>query len=751
MPLVSSGNGVAGAGQAEQQDLPAWLESLRAHERPVSSGQENRQPFSLDELVDENSMPSWMRQDRHKMPENGSSDSFPAIPAMPASAGLEKQNMPSSGFQASSLIDEHSLPSWMRESQGQGQTGAQPGVTPAVSAHSLVDQQGLPSWIRDLSQANVPQTSTQAPARNQPGGLPIQTPITPPAMTSPPHVPQTPPAQEPSAAFMQGFSAHDLLDVQSMPGWMSGLQGPGQGPGAPPTRPVPTEQGFSAGELVDQRSVPQWMKNSQGQEKVDPQSAMGVPVNGSGQMMGTGQGRQGTASSEGMPAGSLLDQNSLPSWLQENQLSNPQAPQPAGPGMSAGSPFDAGAAPSWMREALQSSANDAPPAGLGMPAGSPFDAGAAPSWMRDGLQNGIYDAPQAEQGMSAGSLLDAGSAPSWMRDGLQSGANGAPPVGQGISAGSLLDAGAVPSWMREGLQGGAPEVQLAGQGISAGSLLDMNTMPAWMREGEQGRSQADMVAGQGMSAGSLIDMNAMPAWLRNEANQPGAGGRPGQMTARPVPSRPRHEGAPQEQSEAAASIFASMLGVSASTPALPGQEQQMPATYLGAAQGQPVPSLPPFQQAQPGIPGWQQPDMNRQQPDIPGWQQPDMNRQQPDIPGWQQPDMNRQQPDMNLYNQGAQPRSWQMSGPMPTIGSQPAPNAYAPTGQAGNPREMPPRLNHQEAPAWNGFSAQDRTSLGVTSSAEAGNYRSDLHPGNAQNTDTKKKGFFDSIRDFFSK
>jgi hypothetical protein len=128
---------------------------------------------------------------------------------------------------------------------------------------------------------------------------------------------------------------------------------------------------------------------------------------------------------------------------------------------------------------------------------------------------------------------------------------------------------------------------------------------------------------------------------------------------------------------------------------------------------------------------------------MPGWQQPD-HQAQPSMPGWQQPDMNQ-------YNQGAQSRSWQMSGPVPTVGSQPAPNAYAPTGQAENPRETPPRLNHPEPPAWNGFAAQDRTALGVTSSANAGNHRPDLYPGNAQNTDTKKKGFFDSIRDFFSR
>jgi len=624
MPLVSGGSGVTGARQAEQQEqLPAWLESLRAHERPVPGGQENRQPFSLDELVDEDSMPSWMRQDRRKVPENGNSDSFPALPAMPADAGSDKQHIPSSGFQAGSLIDERSLPTWMRENQGQatGQTGA----AQNVSAHSLVDQQGLPAWIKDLSQAAQPQapasnqysqaaqpqapvtgqyglpTQTQAPAMNQ-YGLSAQTPITPPSMPSAARVPQTPPTKEPPAAYTQGFSAHDLLDMQAMPDWMSGAQGPG----SPPTRAVPTGQGFAAGELIDQRSVPQWMKELQGQEKSDPRSAMGVPVNGSGQTTGMGQG---IASGEGMPAGSLLDKNSMPTWMQGDQLSSTPSPQ---------------------------------------------------------------------------------SAP------------------QGMSTGSLLDMNAAPAWMKENQPGGAQSAPTAGQGMSAGSLLDMGSMPSWMREGDQSGAQG--AAGQSMAAGSLIDLNSMPAWMREgNTNQTGANGRPGQVPARPVPSRPRNELAPQEQSEVAANVFASMLGVAASTPALPGQEQ-MPGTNLGVAQGQ---ALPPLPQAQPSLTGWQQPTMNQ-------------------------------------YNQGAQPQMWQMSGPVPAINpATAAPNTYAPMGQVGGAGNMPPRQNIAEQPVWSGYSAADRTALGVTSGAEAG--AGNPERGNAQNTDTKKKGFFDSIRDFFYK
>jgi hypothetical protein len=213
-----------------------------------------------------------------------------------------------------------------------------------------------------------------------------------------------------------------------------------------------------------------------------------------------------------------------------------------------------------------------------------------------------------------------------------------------------------------------------------------------------------------MAAGSLIDMNSMPAWLRNaDSGQAGAGTRPGQPQARPVPSRPRNEMAPQEQSEVAANVFASMLGVAASAPALPGQEQT-PANNLGVAQGQPMPSMPPFQQAQPSLPGWQQPAMNQ-------------------------------------YNQGAQPPMWQVPEAMPPMMSPPpAPNAYAPAGQTGMPQQ---RANNAGQPSWAGYSAADRTAPGGPASMGAG--VGNPNPGKAQPAETKKKGFFDSIRDFFTK
>ena len=519
MPLVTNSAGMASAGQGEQQELPAWLESLRAHERPVASGLGNQQPFSMDELVDENAMPRWMSQEHSRMAESGSSDAFPALAATPQpGSDPERQAFPASGLEAGSLIDEQSLPSWMRGAQD----GGQPGAGQNFSANSLVDQQALPPWIKELGQTAPAQSAQQQ------YGLPQPPPITPPSAPRMPKTPQPPVRNESSAPLVQGFSAHDLLDQRALPGWMTSEE---QGAGSQPqSRPVPTGSGFTAGDLIDQRSVPKWMQDQQGQAKSDPISALGVPVNGSGQMTGLGQGIEG------------------------------------------------------------------------------------------------------------------------------------------------------------------------GEGMPASTLLDMNSMPAWMREGEQGAQQS----GPGMAAGSLIDVGGLPAWMRNSENTPPNAGMPAQNIGQArsegirVPSRPRTDAGTQEQSEAAANIFASMLGVAASAPVMPGQSQT-PLNNLGVAQGQ------PGQYPQPQV-------------------------SQASIPGWQSP-----QPQAA---QSAQPQGWQMAG------ASPIPNAYTPGGQAGS---MPPRASMPGQASYPGLAGTNTPGTGAALGVGSNNN------GQAQATDAKKKGFFDAIREFFFK
>jgi hypothetical protein len=100
-----------------------------------------------------------------------------------------------------------------------------------------------------------------------------------------------------------------------------------------------------------------------------------------------------------------------------------------------------------------------------------------------------------------------------------------------------------------------------------------------------------------MSASSFIDTNSAPEWMRQaDPQQPkhGFGAPPQsepaipsvQRTPQPniyagpprrenirVPNRPRHEINPNENSEVAANVFSSMLGVASSTPNYPPQQQ----------------------------------------------------------------------------------------------------------------------------------------------------------------------------------
>ncbi|HEU5381411.1 MAG TPA: hypothetical protein VFV38_38805 [Ktedonobacteraceae bacterium] len=363
MPLttVSGGLGMGGEAQAEQQELPAWLESLRAHERPVANNS-GGQPFTMDELVDENAMPSWMRQDQSRLMEAGASDSFPALPAA-AKTEDSRDAFPGSGLEASSLIDKQSLPSWMSGAQ----EGMQPTTGQNVSAHSLVQSETLPAWMKNLAQEVRPQPSalstegqnglparTPFPERSMEGqyGLPVSSHPTPPApgATRMPQTPALPVSyNDPATVPTQGFSAHELVDQRALPGWMADAQGPGQ---QAQSQSVPTGSGFAAGELIDQRALPRWMKDLQGPEKSDPVSAWGGPVNGSGQGTGMGQGVQGGA---GMSASTLLDTNALPAWMREGEQGGVNTDFPAAANasgsMAAGSLIDMNAVPAWLKNA----------------------------------------------------------------------------------------------------------------------------------------------------------------------------------------------------------------------------------------------------------------------------------------------------------------------------------------------------------------------------------------------------------------
>jgi hypothetical protein len=154
-------------------------------------------------------------------------------------------------------------------------------------------------------------------------------------------------------------------------------------------------------------------------------------------------------------------------------------------------------------------------------------------------------------------------------------------------------------------------------GLNASSLLDADSLPSWIREGDQIQTYGSSQSGQastgnsGLAGSSFIDENAVPGWFRSydaqqQTNMQSLGNtRPNPNGTAPrvenvhVPSRPRAEIVPQEQSEAAANVFSSVLGVASSAPYFPStgtgsqwhspaQEATFPAQ--GFQNGQPQPS-----------------------------------------------------------------------------------------------------------------------------------------------------------------
>src|SRR5437660_1289709 len=125
MPLSAAHRGGAtpGTSTGQQSELPAWLESLRANERPGSPGG-GAQAFSTADLVDDGALPGWMRSDNAEV--DNTSGQYPAWRSASTPAPTtDDQPAVSRGFEARSLIDEQSLPSWMQGGQDNSQPAAQ--------------------------------------------------------------------------------------------------------------------------------------------------------------------------------------------------------------------------------------------------------------------------------------------------------------------------------------------------------------------------------------------------------------------------------------------------------------------------------------------------------------------------------------------------------------------------------------------------------------------------------------------------
>ncbi len=327
-------------------------------------------------------------------------------------------------------------------------------------------------------------------------------------------------------------------------------------------------------------------------------------------------------------------QPELPAWLESLRAGErPRGTTGNQSSYTIDSPVDKDALPSWMRpeSAEQVSADQyavrrpaAMPApntdgGRGIAASSLIDEQSLPGWMR-----GNESTASSQTNISAASLVQPDALPEWMKTAQQPVTPTTPGAAvprqssepiippHGIAANSLVDPQAVPAWMSgQGGLNGSPLPTNGPVNMPAASLLDMNTLPDWLRESGQEQKPAGVEVnpparpGQapspngGLTAPSLIDLNALPAWLRGEADQ----GQGRASTAAPaarsfnvpprvenvrVPSRPRGEMGPREQSEAAANVFASILGVASPVPNFPPQTPgSAMGTALPSSQGQP--------------------------------------------------------------------------------------------------------------------------------------------------------------------
>jgi hypothetical protein len=372
---------------------------------------------------------------------------------------------------------------------------------------------------------------------------------------------------------------------------------------------------------------------------------------------------------KGMSASSFIDEQFLPSWLQEKQVAMPNTPQE---NIAASSLVQQDALPDWIKAVPQQST---PPvtqpvtlygqqnnqANMGTPARPPqgiagndlIDQQAVPQWMAG--QNAGVPA-NGQNGFAASSLIDKDVLPPWMREQSENGreqrngnANNLPPSQSAQPVYPTYPA--QPSYGQPSsyqlpfgqAQAQPPQSPLSMQPAQQVSMNNQMQVPPPQQQ-PRPNEQPGALANQSLSASSFIDVNSLPDWLRSSGDvRPGAtpssspmpqGGvdssRQGNFGIPPrpypgrVPSRPRNEPGSHEESAIAANAFASMLGVASATPFFPGQQSRDGAQGQGQsqmpAQAQPPQNMPVapmgYGVGMPGAPGannspmWQQGAMN---------------------------------------------------------------------------------------------------------------------------------------------
>jgi hypothetical protein len=320
-------------------------------------------------------------------------------------------------------------------------------------------------------------------------------------------------------------------------------------------------------------------------------------------------------------------QSELPTWLESLRVNErPISPANDQSYFSTSDLIDEGALPSWMRPenaemmekgnsgqypALRPASMSAPHTDQGnippegFPARSLIDEQSLPSWAQ-GTTGAIPVTPDSQRNFSAASLVQPDDLPDWMKSLPQSSQPSVPQNNVWNEAQSSASQVSRNSYTPDPAYNNSNPLPQSFQndpsGLNASSLLDVNSLPTWLREEDQlqayGSSQSRQVftGNNGLAGSSLIDANAVPGWLSSyDAQQPTPMQSMGNNLSQPsgtapraenvrVPNRPRAEIVPHEQSEVAANVFSSMLGVASSAPYFPstGPGSQSNASSQGA-------------------------------------------------------------------------------------------------------------------------------------------------------------------------
>ena len=310
------GSGESGLGQRtntqDQPVLPAWLESLRAGDRPAAPPKS----FSPEDMAEEGRVPSWMQPNR--LNDQRDSSSYPSIrSAASAAPNTDEGYAPARNISANSLIDANALPTWMLPEQPQP-------AQQNIAASSLVQPEFMPDWMKAM------QPSSQGQQLSAP--LPQQQ------------------AQSPLAPH--GFSAQQLIDSQALPGWMEqeskqNFTPLAQQPYGAQNNNSTGQAGLAASSLLDMNALPSWMQESERGAQLQ-QSTWQAPQQGyeqqaswqapqqqpsqSWQQQPTyspAQNSNTSAQSQGgtLSMGSLIDVNTLPEWLRSAAEAQQQSQQ----------------------------------------------------------------------------------------------------------------------------------------------------------------------------------------------------------------------------------------------------------------------------------------------------------------------------------------------------------------------------------------------------------------------------------------